>query len=163
VPLIVRWPGVVKPGSVCDVPVSSVDFCPTLLEVAGVKPGPKIDGVSITPLLKQTGRFEREALFWHYPHYSNQGGVPGGSVRKGNYKLIEFYEDGRLELFDLSEDPGERKNLVRMLPQKAAELHDLLKHWRASVGARMPAMNPNYDEVKADQGLTGAEPKTDPL
>jgi arylsulfatase A-like enzyme len=132
--------------------------------MAGVRPPAKdIDGVSITPVLKGARALKREALYWHYPHYSNQGGVPAGSIRRGRYKLIEFYEDNRLELFDLAEDPGERKNLARTLPKVAAELHGLLRNWRRSVKATMPAVNPSYDASQADQGLTGAEPKMDPI
>jgi arylsulfatase A len=163
-PMIVRWPGMVKPGATCDTPVISVDFLPTILEAAGIKDRPQhLDGVSITPLLKRAGKLERDALFWHYPHYSNQGGVPSGAVRKGDFKLIEFYEDGRLELYNLKEDIGEHRNLVRKFPERAAELHELLKRWRASVNAVMPTVNPDYDPSKADQGLTGAEPATPPI
>jgi hypothetical protein len=85
---------------------------------------------------------------------------PGGAARKGDYKLIEFYEDGRLELFNLKHDIGERRNLARKEPKKAAELHGLLKRWRESVNATMPQVNPTYDAAKADQGLTGVEPRT---
>src|SRR5207253_1496927 len=138
----------------------SVDYFPTLLEMARVKPARAVDGVSLVPLLAQKGGLERAAIYWHYPHYSNQGGLPGGAIRKGDYKLIEFFEDGRLELFHLSDDIGERRNLIRKEPGKAAELHALLKRWRESVKAAMPAVNANYDAAKADQGLTGVEPKT---
>jgi len=162
VPLIVRWPGVTPAGSICDYPVSSQDIFPTLAEMAGVKTG-KVDGLSLCPLLRQRGKLRREALYWHYPHYSNQGGVPGGAVRAGDWKLIEFYEDGRLELYNLREDVAEKRNLVRKFPQKAAELHAMLRRWRQQVGARMPQKNPNYDPAKADQGLTGAEPPTPPV
>src|SRR5579864_3841904 len=160
-PLIVRWPGVVQPESVCDDPMISVDYFPTILEMAGRgKPKHAVDGVSIMPLLTQKGRLKRDAIYWHYPHYSNQGGPPAGAVRKGDYKLIEFYEDGRLELFNLKDDIGERRNLASSEPKKAAELHAMLKRWRESVKAVMPFANPNYDAAKADQGLTGVEPKT---
>ena len=158
-PLIVRWPGVVKAGSVCDDPMISVDYFPTILDIARL-PKRAVDGVSILPLLTQKGHLNREAIYWHYPHYSNQGGPPAGAVRYGDYKLIEFYEDGRLELFNLRDDIGERQNLVRKQPAKAAALHAMLKRWRESVKAVMPAVNPNYDAAKADQGLTGVEPKT---
>jgi arylsulfatase A len=161
-PLIVRWPGVVKPGSVCHDQIISIDYFPTILDMAGVKILRPVDGVSLLPLLTQKGALQREAIYWHYPHYSNQGGPPAGAVRKGDYKLIEFYEDGRLELFNLKDDIGERRNLVRADPKKAAELHALLKRWRESVGAVMPAPNPGYDAAKADQGLVGVEPKTPP-
>jgi arylsulfatase A-like enzyme len=159
-PLIVRWPGVVKAGSTCDHPVISVDYFPTVLEMARLKPAGQIDGVSLMPLLTQKGTLKRDAIYWHYPHYSNQGGPPGGAIRKGDYKLIEFYEDGRLELFNLKNDIGERQNLARKEPRKAAELHTMLKRWRESVKAAMPTVNPAYDAQKSDQGLRGAEPKT---
>jgi arylsulfatase A len=162
-PLLVHWPGVTRPGRVSNVPVSSVDFLPTILEMAGGKPPAGIDGVSIAPLLRGRGVPKREALYWHYPHYSNQGGVPGGAVRKGDWKLIEFYEDGRLELFNLRDDIGERRNLILQEPKRAAVLHGLLKNWRKRVNASMPAPNPNYDPAKAGQGLTGVEPGTEPV
>jgi len=159
-PMMIRWPGVTKAGSVCDVPVSSIDFFPTLLEIAGgrVDPAWKVDGVSLVPLLRGTGKLDRHALYWHYPHYSNQGGVPGGAVRAGDYKLIEFYEDGRLELYNLARDVGESEDLSRKDPRRAAQLHDMLKRWRESVGAAMPLPNPKYDPKTADQGLTGENP-----
>jgi arylsulfatase A len=161
-PLLVCWPGVTKAGTTCHVPVSSVDYLPTIVEMAGGK-APRVDGASIAPLLRGKGPPKRKPLYWHYPHYSNQGGVPGGAVRQGDWKLIEFYEDGRLELFNLEDDPGERKNLAAKEPKRAAELHALLKRWRAEVRAVMPSPNPNYDPAKADQGLTGVEAKTEPL
>lgn len=146
VPWIVSWPGAVQPGRVCPTPVSSVDFYPTILEMAGIRtaPGQGIDGVSLVPLLKQTGNIEREALYWHYPHYSNQGGKPGGVVRRGDYKLIEFYEDGQRELYNLKDDLGETTNLADKLPEETVQLHKLLVQWRAAVGAQMPTANPNY-------------------
>ncbi len=145
-PMIVRWPGVVKPGGVCDVPVSSVDFYPTILEMAGVKTGekPVIDGVSLLPLLKQRGDLKRSAIYWHYPHYSNQGGRPGGAVRAGDFKLIEFYEDGKLELYNLRDDIGEKTDLAARMPEKTKELHQMLVDWRKSVDAQMPTPNPDY-------------------
>ena len=144
-PLLVRWPGVTKAGSTCDVPVCSVDFYPTVLEMAGVREGAgAVDGVSLVPLLRQAGEPRRDALYWHYPHYSNQGGRPGGAVRQGQYKLIESYEDGKLELYDLREDVGEANDLARRLPEKTAELHRLLREWRTAVQAQMPSPNPEY-------------------
>ena len=110
-PLMVRWPGVTRGGAVNADPVSSVDFFPTICEMTGT-PGRGIDGISLTPALRGGTPRERP-LFWHYPHYSDQGGRPGGAVRLGDWKLIEFYEDSRLELFHLADDPGEQRNLVR--------------------------------------------------
>jgi arylsulfatase A-like enzyme len=140
VPLIVRWPGHTRPGSTCPVPMISDDFYPTLLEIVGLPPQPKqhVDGVSIVPLLKESGTLKRETLYWHYPHYSNQGGTPSGAVRHGDLKLVEYYEDGRTELYDLKNDLGERTNLAAKMPGRLQELRGLLNAWRRSVGAQMP-------------------------
>jgi arylsulfatase A-like enzyme len=160
-PMFVRWPGVVKPGSQCDTPVSSIDFFPTIVEMAGIRkvPAHDVDGVSFTSLLKGAGALKRDAIYWHYPHYSNQGGVPGGAVRQGDYKLIEFYGDSKVELYNLRNDIGEQHDLSRSEPQKAARLRQMLHDWRKSVDAVMPTPNPNYDPAKADQGLTGTQNK----
>jgi arylsulfatase A-like enzyme len=143
VPLIVRWPGVTKAGTTCTVPVSSIDFFPTTLEACGAKSEAKVDGVSLVPLLKG-GEVKRDALYWHYPHYANQGSRPGGAVRAGRYKLIEFYEDGRRELYDLGKDVSETRNLVEDRPEVAKELAAKLDAWRKDVGARMMTANPDY-------------------
>ncbi len=146
VPLIVRWPGVVGAGSVCDAPVVSPDLFATIAEIAGAKGVPAgIDGESLVPLLRRTGGLRREAIFWHYPHYHPGGATPYGAVRKGDLKLIEFYEDGRLELYDLKEDVGEKKDLAADRADMAKELQNLLARWRTEVGARMPVPNPDYD------------------
>jgi arylsulfatase A-like enzyme len=145
-PLLVKWPGVVEPGSVCDVPVTSPDFYPTMLEMAGLDllPMQHTDGVSLVPLLKGGETVDREAIFWHYPHYGNQGGTPGSSVRAGDYKLIEFFEDGRIELYNLREDIGEARDLSGEMPEIAARLRSMLSTWRARVEARIPQPNPDY-------------------
>ena len=145
-PVIVRWPGVTRAGTTCDVPVISTDVYPTVLEALGLdaRPEQHVDGRSFADLLADPslGGGERE-LFWHYPHYGNQGGTPGGAIRAGDWKLIEFYEDGRLELYDLGADVGEEDDLAEEQPERAAELRDRLDAWRAEVGARMPTPNPN--------------------
>ena len=161
-PMFVRWPGVVQPGSVSDTVVSSIDFFPTILEMAGAKPL-SCDGLSLVPVLKQAGNLKRDEIYWHYPHYNFLGGVPAGAIRSGGYKLIEFFEEGRLELYNLLDDIGERRNLARQEPRKTAELHKKLKHWREAAGAKIPPSNPGYDPAKADPGLTGVEPATPPL
>jgi len=160
VPLIIKWPGVTN-GASCTAPVCSMDVFPSVLEMIG-RPadGGGLDGQSLVRVLKGDRRLEREALYWHYPHYSNQGGVPSGAVRQGDFKLIEFYEDGRLELFNLREDLGETRNLTAANPGKTRELRQSLERWRQSVNATMPKSNPGYDPAKADQGLTGAQPPT---
>lgn len=148
-PLIVRWPGVVRPGSVSDTVVTSVDFFPTILAMAGVdNPVRSVDGVDITPVLRQTGSVDRDAIYWHYPHYHPCGATPGGIVREGDWKLIEYYEDGRLELYNLKDDLAETKNLAGEMPDRAGALRRKLHNWLASVGAQMPTPNPDYDAAK---------------
>jgi arylsulfatase A-like enzyme len=148
-PLLVRWPAVVKPGSVVSSPVSSPDFFPTLLEVVGAQPQPGqvLDGTSLLPLF-QGGTLPERALFWHYPHYGNQGGAPGAAVRRGDWKLIEWQEDHRVELFHLAQDPGEQTNLATTEPQRVAQLREELHAWQQQVGARFPIPNPTYDPAK---------------
>ncbi len=145
-PMIIKWPGVVKPGSVCSEPVTSTDFYPTMLEMAGLalRPQQHCDGVSLVPLLRQTGRPGRKAIYWHYPHYGNQGGSPGGAVRAAHYKLIEFYEDNRVEMYNLKDDIGEKHDLSAEMPGKAAQLRKMLHDWRKAVDAQMPKPNPAY-------------------
>ncbi len=137
-PYLVKWPGVTRPGSTSAVPVTSVDYYPTILEMAGVpaRPEQHKDGVSLVPLLKGTGDLDRDAIFWHYPHYSNQGGFPGGAVRMGNYKLIERYEDGRVHLYNLADDIGERADLAEQLPEKVGSMRERLHAWYGEVGAK---------------------------
>ena len=146
-PLIVRFPGSVEPGSVCTTPVTTPDFYPTMLEIADLDPIPEqhCDGVSILPLLEGGQTLDREAIFWHYPHYGNQGGTPGSSVRAGHYKLIEFFEDNRLELYNLCEDVEENHNLAADQPDVRDQLHDILVAWRASVEAKIPQPNPDFE------------------
>ncbi len=149
-PLLVKWPGRIAPGSHCNVPVTSTDLYPTLLEAAALPPMPEqhCDGRSLLPLLTDTGTLDREAIFWHYPHYGNQGGTPGASVRSGDYKLIEFYEDQRLELYQLRDDISEANNLATSLPQVTARLKRLLDSWRIEVEALYPSPNPDYPQTK---------------
>jgi arylsulfatase A-like enzyme len=157
-PLIARWPGQVKPGAICNVPVSSVDFMPTFLEIAGANPiSACTNGVSLVPLFQGAETNMRPALFWHYPHYSNQGGKPGAAIRMGEFKLIEFYEDGHWELYNLADDPGERKNLTEALPKKAAELQAKLEAWRRATQAQMMKPNPDYDPNAASLSLSAAK------
>jgi arylsulfatase A len=160
-PLMIRWPGVTRPGTVIDTSVSSIDFFPTICEAAGAPAG-TIDGKSLLPLLRGSKSPERP-LFWHYPHYSDQGGKPGGAIRLGDWKLIEFYEDNRLELFHLAEDPGEKRNLAHREAARAKKLHGMLADWRRSVDAAMPSPNPQYDPAHSSEGLTGYEPPTPPV
>jgi len=142
-PFIIRAPGVAKAGSVCNTPVTSTDFYPTILDLCGLPLMPKqhVDGVSLVPLLKG-GKLERAPLYWHYPHYGNQGGAPCGAIRDGDWKLIEWYEDGHLELYNLKDDIGETKDLAQSNTAKVKELHEKLIAWRKEVNAVMPTPNP---------------------
>ena len=145
VPWIIRAPGVTKAGAVCETPVISNDFFPTLLDLAGLPllPERHCDGVTLRPLLEGRTLAQR-ALYWHYPHYGGQGGFPGGVVREGDWKLIEWYEDGSLELFNLHDDLGEKKNLAAAQLAKTEELHAKLVVWRTEVKGIMPTLNPHY-------------------
>jgi arylsulfatase A len=150
-PLIVKWPGVTRPGSVCRIPVCSIDIFPTMLQMAGDAADLRsTDGVSLVPLLKQAGEWKRNALYWHYPHYSNQGGRPSGAIREGHFKLIEFFEDGKRELYNLREDIGEKRDLAAAMPEKATALHAMLKAWRQSASAQMPTPNPEYRSTRGE-------------
>lgn len=142
VPMIVRWPGTVKAGSVCETPVITPDHAATMLELAGAKPA--VDGLSLLPLLKGTGGLSRDALFWHYPHYHPGGATPYGAIRRGDLRLVEFFEDDHVELYDLKEDPGETRDLAAARPELARELRKRLADWRAAVGAQMPTPNPDF-------------------
>jgi arylsulfatase A-like enzyme len=159
-PLLVRWPSVVKAGSVIGTPVSSPDFFPTLLAAAKAQPQPGqvLDGVSLMPLFSGNALPERP-LFWHYPHYGNQGGAPGAAIRRGPWKLIHWMEDGRAELFDLSKDLGERSNLAEKEPQRAAQLRAELMDWQKQVGAKAATPNPAYDAAKPDGRGVGGKAK----
>lgn len=149
-PMIIRWPGVTKPGATCDTPVISTDFFPTIMEMAGLKlsEGLAPDGVSLTPLLRQNGPISREAIYWHYPHYHPGGATPYSAVRQGDFKLIEFFEDNHCELYNLKDDLSEQNDLAAKMPDKVKELRKLLADWRKSVDAKLATPNPNYDPNK---------------
>jgi len=152
-PMAVRWPGHVPAGATCEAPVIGIDFYPTLLEVAGAKPPPDypLDGESIVPLMTQSGALKRDAIFWHFPAYLQGGSntwrtTPGGVIRMGDWKLIEYFEDGRLELYNLRNDIGETTNLATKMPEKTKELHNRMLAWRKELGAPVPTeKNPKFD------------------
>ena len=147
VPLVVTGPAVKMLGSKCDAPVSSVDFHPTLLELAGIKPpeGQALDGVSLVPLFHGASTLDRKRLFWHFPCYVGRAS-PSSAIREGDFKLIEFFEEGgRVELFNLKNDPNEEKNLADLMPDKAAALAKTLRAWQKETNALLPpGPNPNY-------------------
>ena len=156
-PLIVRWPGVVTPGSTCSEPVTSVDFFPTFLEIAGLKGQAKktVDGVSLVPVLNKSGTLGRRAIYWHYPHYHSSSIGPCGAVRAGDYKLIEWYDESicgpgnEFELYKIKEDIGEQNNLAKKMPERVEKLKKMLYKWRSKVDAQMLAPNPGYNPQKA--------------
>jgi arylsulfatase A-like enzyme len=150
VPYIFRWPGKIPEGTICGQPINSVDLYPTLLEVAGAQPpaGYQLDGVSYLKLLTSGGKesLGRDAIFWHFPGYLGAGvgswrTTPAGAIRSGDWKLQEFFEDGRIELYNLREDLSQTNNLAAKLPDKANALHAQLAAWRESIKAPMPAKN----------------------
>lgn len=152
VPYIFRRPGVIPAGVICEQPINSVDLFPTLLDVAGARPPREypLDGVSYLPVLTSGGKatLPRDALFWHFPGYLGSGDgqwrtLPVGTIRSGDWKLLEFFEDGRLELYNLRQDVGETRNLASVMPDKAKELQARLADWRKQVGARMPEPRPD--------------------
>jgi uncharacterized sulfatase len=157
VPLLVRWPGAVKPGATCREPVISTDFFPTfrdILEGRDIPEGP-IDGLSLLPVLTQAGSLNRAAIYWHYPHYHGSSIGPCGAVRAGDFKLIEWYDRSihgaahSLELYHLKDDLGEQNNLAAKLPAKAEQMRRMLELWRYDLGAQEMPPNPDYDPKKA--------------
>jgi arylsulfatase A-like enzyme len=141
-PLIICWPGVTKAGGVCSEPVSSIDFYPTFLGMTSLagdsKHNSDMDGQSLVPLLKNpAAKLERQALYWHYPHYYPTT-APVSAIRQGKWKLLEYFEDNHIELYDLSNDIGEQNNLAEKMPEKAEELGKRLAAWRKTVNAQMP-------------------------
>lgn len=149
VPFYIKAPGVTKPGSVSDTPVISTDFYPTILQLANLplNKSQHVDGVSLVDLLKGQKIADRD-LFWHYPHYGNQGGEPVAIIRSGNYKLIRYYEDDRNELYDLSKDIGEQTDLAKSQPQITKKLRSKLDSWLNQTGAAIPLQDKRYDPAK---------------
>lgn len=159
VPLIIKWPGVAKAGSVCSVPVTSTDLYPTCLAAAGQRllPNQHLDGINLQPLLAGGTELKRESLFWHYPHYnSHPFSLPSSVIRKGAWKLIETFDPAGLELYNLDDDLSETRNLVTEKPEKLAELQHDLEAWRQSVDAEK--MLPNPDHIPKDESAD-AKPK----
>jgi arylsulfatase A-like enzyme len=145
-PMIIRWPGSGTEGKVCSIPVTSTDFYPTILSMAGLGAMPEqhMDGMDLTPLFIDEGMLPERPIFWHYPHYSNQGGKPGAAMRLGDLKIIEFFEDQAVELYDLSNDIGEMQDLSTVYPEKCEEMLRLLHRWQVSVEADGMDPNPGY-------------------
>ena len=146
VPAIISWPGIIKPGETSDEYFSSIDYLPTLCEITGIKKIPaNVDGISIVPILTgKSNAGQPRPIYWHYPHFSNQLGRPAGAVRVGDYKLVENYESGEVELYNLKNDISESVDLSEQMDEKTDEMHKLLSNWRKRVNAQMPIPNPDY-------------------
>jgi uncharacterized sulfatase len=152
IPAIARWPARIPPGSLCATPVITMDLYPTLLELSGAAatPGQDLDGVSLVGLWQDDPRpLDREALYWHLPHYHHS--TPASAIRLGDWKLIEFFETGQRQLFDLAHDLGETDDRAEAEPQRVAALHAELVAWRERVGARLPIPNPGHDPARAGE------------
>ena len=145
-PTIIRAPGVTQPGSVSHKPMVSMDFFPTMLDLAGrpLQPKRHIDGQSLMPQLKGNDSGMR-TFYWHYPHYHGSSWKPGASIRDGDWKLIEFYHYKNFELYNLADDPGERQNLAKAKPAESKRLRTKLAVWQKRMGAKMPTPNPDYE------------------
>jgi len=146
VPAIIKWPKEVQANSLCETPITSTDFYPTILEMSGLTsmPNQHADGQSLVPLLKQQNTVSREAIYWHFPHYHGSNNRPSAAIRMGDYKLVEWFEDGSIELYNLKKDISEQHNLAQELPEKATTLKNQLHAWQKDIGALMPEKNPNY-------------------
>jgi arylsulfatase A-like enzyme len=150
VPTVACWPAAIRAGSTCHDPVLSIDYAPTLAELAGVPRNqmPAMDGRGIASLFRGAPSLRRQEVFWHYPHYSPQLGRPSAAIRRGNDKLILFLDDNHVELYDLQRDIGETRDLAAAQPGKAAQLRRRLQAWLRETDAQLPVPNPNYDPAR---------------
>lgn len=158
VPLLIRWPGVTRPGSESDEPVITMDLCATVLEATGAAPPARAtDGLSLVPLLQDPrARLNRAALFWHYPHYHPGGASPYAAIRAGDWKLVQHFETGRNELFNLRADPGEANDLAAQHPDRVMELARRLFDWQNAVRAQWPVYNPDHEPAPRSPGADGS-------
>jgi arylsulfatase A-like enzyme len=158
VPFYIKAPGVTRPGSTCNTPVIGTDFYPTILELAGLplRPEQHVDGVSLVPLLRGV-KIAPRPLFWHYPHYGNQGGEPSSIIRKDDWKLIHYWEDNRNELYYLPDDIGEQHDLAAREPERTSQLWAQLQAWLEETGAKLPQPNPEYTEAMGEQHRKAAQ------
>lgn len=160
-PVYLRYPKFVEAGSISDTPVSGIDFYPTFAELAGINipQSQIIDGKSMVKLLN--GNCDHEMsdrdLFWHYPHYGNQGGDPSSAIRSGDWKLIHYYEDGRDELYNLKSDQGELNDIAETNVNKVVELRSRLDKWLDETNAKFPVADPQYDPEKENEYLKSIE------
>lgn len=155
VPLIARWPGHIPAGKTSDVRICSIDFYPTFAALAGAPAPQHVDGRDISAALTGGAAPDRTAIYWHYPHYHVE--KPSGAILQDDWKLIEWFETGKTELFNLTADPGETQDLASVDPGKAADLLASLRAWREKIGAQMTTLNPAYDPARADEGVQKAK------
>ncbi|GAA4455712.1 sulfatase [Novipirellula rosea] len=162
-PYIIHVPGMTPPGSSTEVPAIGMDFYPTMLDLAGLPPRPEqhVDGVSLVPVLKGDNIDDRD-LFWHYPHYGNQGGEPSSIIRSKQWKLIHYYEDGRNELYNLQSDESEQNDVAAKHPERVAELKKRLDGWLAETGAKIPQPDPRFTQAKFDARMKNVREKLMP-
>ena len=159
-PLLIRWPAVLKPGQTLHTPVTTPDYFATLADLTQARLTTPVDGTSLRPLLEGSAPLPERPLFWHYPHYGNQGGAPGAAIRLGDWKLIHWFENDRLELFNLRDDLGETRNLAAQHPDRVQALHTQLKAWQKDVGALMPTPNPAFNPAQpSGRAAPSAQPK----
>ena len=158
IPLIVRWPGRVPAGRVVDAPVINTDWIPTLMELAGQPIPAGLDGVSLAALLTGRGAAPQRSLFWHFPHYTNQGSRPSGAMRDENWMLVEFYDDDAVELYDLATDIRETQNVAGQHPDRVAKMRAALAAWRKEVNAQGNTSNPNFDPAKYRELYVDVDP-----
>jgi arylsulfatase A-like enzyme len=152
IPFFIKAPQIQNVVKKVNVPVTGADLFPTLLELAGIENSTDVDGKSLVPLLKKEG-FEERSLFWHYPHYGNQGGDPSAIIRKGDWKLIHYFEDGKNELYHLGEDMGEANNIIDRHPEEGMALTNELESWLSSTGAKIPEIDPLHNEEEEKEWL----------
>lgn len=148
IPLIVRWPGRVPAGRVVDTPVINTDWLPTLLELCGQPVPTGLDGRSFASLLTGKGESPERPLFWHFPHYTNQGSRPSGAMREGRWMFVEYYDEEKVELYDLAANPSETRNLAPQQPERVARMRAALAAWRVEVNAQENRPNPDFDPAR---------------
>jgi arylsulfatase A len=158
IPLIVRWPGNVAAGKTCDAPVINTDWVPTLMELAGLPAPPGLDGMSLAALLLGTGPAPKRSLFWHFPHYTNQGSRPSGAMRDANWMLVEFYDEPTVELYDLTVDVRERRNLAGQNPDRVSSMRATMAEWRRQVIAQRNRPNPDFDPARFRELYVDVDP-----
>jgi len=163
VPLIVYWPGHITDGRVIHQPVNNIDWIPTLLELAGQPVPSGLDGISFAKGLTG-GEFPNRKIFWHFPHYTNQGGRPSGAVRDGNYLLVEFYDQDKVELYNLSVDIGEKDDISQKHPEVVTAMLDALNDWRKENKVQYNRPNPDCIEEKYRELYVDTDPsRFDPI